>query len=173
MICLHGRRSDERITSIRVHKLHVEEKKAEYIRRIDTQSGIMSEMCSYGVARCKWTRRTNRVVGGEIDRHEGDPDDPRRVHGERDEFRLVEVLWEVARPERVDGAGDDERRVERERDGDRRPATVGPLGATDEPTARPVGEDESRVGDTLDGQSDDDDQQFDARQYRDYRDLVE
>lgn len=43
----------------------------------------------------------------EIDRNEGQPDDARSVHGETDEFRLVEILRNLSRLYRVDRADGD------------------------------------------------------------------
>lgn len=44
------------------------------------------------------------VVGAEVDRHEGEPDDAGGVHGEANVLGLVEVLRDLAGLERVQGA---------------------------------------------------------------------
>ena len=64
------------------------------------------------------THGDHLVLAAEVDRHEGQPDDARRVHGEADELRLVEVLREVARLDGVQRAEDDEEDVEAERHND-------------------------------------------------------
>ena len=54
-------------------------------------------------------------AAAEVDGHKGHPDDARRVHGETDEFGLVEVLRQVAGLDRVDGAHGDQEEVETQR----------------------------------------------------------
>lgn len=51
------------------------------------------------------------VVGAEVDGHEGQPDDARRVHGEADVLGLIEVLRYLAGLERVQGAHEDQEHV--------------------------------------------------------------
>lgn len=51
------------------------------------------------------------VAGAEVDRHEGEPDDTRGVHGEADELALVEVLRYPARLHRVHGRDEDQQGV--------------------------------------------------------------
>jgi len=48
------------------------------------------------------------VAGTKVDRHKGEPDDTRGVHGEADEFALVEVLRDLARLYRVYGGDEDQ-----------------------------------------------------------------
>lgn len=60
------------------------------------------------------------LVAAEVDGHEGHPDDARRVHGEADEFGLVEILRQIARLDRVHGAHADQEEVEAQR-GDQTP----------------------------------------------------
>jgi len=55
------------------------------------------------------------VVGAEVDGNEAEPDDARRVHGEADVSRLVEVLRDLARLDRVHRADDDQQHVVDER----------------------------------------------------------
>lgn len=51
------------------------------------------------------------VAGAKIDRHEGEPDDARGVHGETDELALVEVLRYPARLHRVHGRNENQQGV--------------------------------------------------------------
>lgn len=51
------------------------------------------------------------VSGTEVDRHEGEPDDARGVHGEADELALVEVLRDLTRLHRVHGRDEDQQGV--------------------------------------------------------------
>lgn len=55
------------------------------------------------------------VVGAEVDGHEGQPDDARRIHGEADVLGLVEVLRDLAGLERVQGTHQDQEHVVDER----------------------------------------------------------
>ena len=57
-------------------------------------------------------------LGAKVNWDEGDPNDEGSVHGEADEFSLVEVLRHVSRLNRVDGAHYDEEKVEAERSRD-------------------------------------------------------
>jgi len=47
-------------------------------------------------------------VCAEVDRHEAEPDDTRRVHGETDVTRFVEVLRDLTRLDGVHRADDDQ-----------------------------------------------------------------
>lgn len=49
------------------------------------------------------------TTGAEVDGNESQPDDTRGVHGESNEFRLVEGLWDFSSQNSVDGADDDQK----------------------------------------------------------------
>jgi len=51
------------------------------------------------------------VPSAEVDRHEGEPDDARGVHGEADELALVEVLRDLTCLHRVHGRDEDQQGV--------------------------------------------------------------
>jgi len=59
--------------------------------------------------------RLESVVRSEVDGNESEPDDASRVHREADMLRLVEVLGNLARLDRVHRADDDQKHVVRER----------------------------------------------------------
>jgi len=59
---------------------------------------------------------TNHLLGTEVEDDERDPDDAGRVHGESDEFGLVEVLRQISRLERVQRAHSDQQQIDAERD---------------------------------------------------------
>ena len=70
------------------------------------------------------TQRQHFKVRTEIQRYESDPDDTRGVHTKADEFRLVEILGQIASAYGVHGTQTDQKHVIAERANDRQATIV-------------------------------------------------